>query len=368
MSPLEDVVLRYIRTTSGDYDEVEPQVYDVMLPKSASDELKFGNESEIVRITFDSEALEDYPQSQFLAFGHPSLDQILDNSQRQGRCGKVYLSGYNLSPYDLFAMAKKGLSLPRDISLEFGKTRILHFTSYFFWFQATFSSDQIFQYSFEVGIDRYYNRIIRRLDELCQEATLSSESPYFYPDAGGVDRNTAYSKAKMEVVGKLQSLAHQHKEMLSSLLEKETRQISSYFHSLALELGEKKGKFPTESKERNAIEQQIKALHLEKEARLLELRKKMTLKTELKLTNILTVIQPKIQLSIALATRRGYRKESTLLWNPHTSSIEPIACPTCMRPTLELTLSPNGSISCPNCLSSPKRQIDPNCKFFSSFR
>lgn len=53
-SPLEAFVRTYLETAGGAWEEVEPQVYDVLLPDTAAT-------SGPQRITFDPEALPEHP-------------------------------------------------------------------------------------------------------------------------------------------------------------------------------------------------------------------------------------------------------------------------------------------------------------------
>jgi hypothetical protein len=62
-SPLEGFVRDYIEATEGVWDEIEPQVYDVLLPAGAG-----GAEGGVVRIAFDPEALPEHPGAQLALF------------------------------------------------------------------------------------------------------------------------------------------------------------------------------------------------------------------------------------------------------------------------------------------------------------
>ena len=83
-SPLEDFVRDYVETTGGVWDEVEPQVYDVLLPSADSRPHGDAGEREILRITFDPEALPEHPGSQLASYGTPLIDRLLADALRRG--------------------------------------------------------------------------------------------------------------------------------------------------------------------------------------------------------------------------------------------------------------------------------------------
>src|SRR5437762_264208 len=103
-SPLEGFVRTYLETTGGAWDEVEPQVYDVLLPEAEG--------TGLARITFDPEALPEHPGAQLASFGTPFIDGLLNDALRRGRWGRFYLVGLNLAPHDLAGRVRRAVTLP----------------------------------------------------------------------------------------------------------------------------------------------------------------------------------------------------------------------------------------------------------------
>src|ERR1700726_4652430 len=96
VSPLEAFLREYLDKTGGVWDEVEPQVYDVLLP--AGTEVPAGRAGDAggVRLTFDPEALPEHPSAQLASFGTPLVDRLLHDAIQRGRAGQFYLIGLNL--------------------------------------------------------------------------------------------------------------------------------------------------------------------------------------------------------------------------------------------------------------------------------
>lgn len=349
MSPLEELTIEYICSTAGDYELVEPQVYDIVLPDPLLHQLQIPISNGLCRVTFDTEALADHPHAQLLAFGHPTLDQLFSMAHQQGSVGKIFLSGFNLQPHQLLLKLKQQLRLHKDLNVEFGVPRILHFTLWFYWFQATFVCDEKIQYLVEVGIDQYYGRLTRRFQELLEFSHITSVSSVPYPDIGGIPLADAYLLARSEAVTKLRPMMRNYKEKLTGHLTQESNQIIRYFDNMIAEVEERQKKTVSLSKDNEAFQHQKRSLELERQARLAELRKKMTLKVDLKLQNLLSVVMPKIATPLKLTSKRNVTLDLTVIWNPLSEIVEPISCPKCQHPTLELVQNSQGAIHCVQC-------------------
>ena len=349
LTPLEELTIEYICSIEGDYERVEPQVYDIVLPDSIINHLHLPVSNGLCRVTFDTEALADHPKAQLLAFGHPTLDQIFAMAHQQGSVGKIYLSGFNLQPHQLPIKLKQQLRIHKDLNVEFGIPRILHFTLWFYWFQATFICDEKIQHLFEIGIDQYYGRFTRRFQELLESAHITSCPIVPYPDIGGITLTDAYLLARSETIIKLRPMVRNYKEKLVNHLTQESHQITKYFEGMTAEVEERQKKTLSLGKDSETFQQQKRSLELEKQARLVELRKKMTLKVDLKLLNLLSVVVPKIATPLKLTSKRQAPVDLTVIWNPLTETVEPISCPKCQNPTLELLVNGQGAIHCAQC-------------------
>src|SRR3954469_18585927 len=92
VSPLEAFLRDYLETVGGAWDEVEPQVYDVLLPAEGAPAGAAG----VLRLTSDPGALPEHPGAQLASYGTPLIDRLLDDALRRGRAAHFYLLGLNL--------------------------------------------------------------------------------------------------------------------------------------------------------------------------------------------------------------------------------------------------------------------------------
>lgn len=114
-NPIEQLAMRYIRSVEGDYEQVEPQVYDIMLPEPIVKELQLPVSQGLCRVAFDTEALADHSHAQLLTFGHPALDQIFAMAHQQGVLGRIFISGLNLRPHQLLSKLKQHIRIGKEL-------------------------------------------------------------------------------------------------------------------------------------------------------------------------------------------------------------------------------------------------------------
>lgn len=348
-SPLEEFLLEYMEVAGGVWQTVEPQVYDALLPAAVEHALGLAASDGVLRFTLDPEALPDYPTAQLMAFGNPLLDRIFEHAQSLGQAAQVYLTGFNVSPHDLPATMRRSLQVPAGIKVRSGPPRAYHFSAALFWFQATFISDEKVQDIFTVGIERYYGRLARTLAETLRSATLSDTRSYPYPDAPGLPVQRAYQLARDEATRAVTVAAHAHLTELQQYLQRETQRISGYFTDLRSELAERRARVVARDEDVAQFDSQRQALEREEQAQLADLRHKLALRVQIKLLNVLRVIQPKLRIRVQLVPAQGISGEIEVVFDPAAQKVEATVCPDCARPTLALALRRSGQVVCPAC-------------------
>ena len=360
-TPLESFVLKYVEAVDGLWQLVEPQVYDVMLPPEVEQSLSLRPAADTLRLTFDPEALGDYPNAHLMVFGNPTLDHVFQHAQSLGPLGQRFVTGLNLTPHDLPGILKRNLTLPAGVALQVLSTRIQHYRAALFWFQATFVSDEKEQMTFTIGVDLHYGRPARHLLQLLQDAATSEVRPVAYPDATVIGPAQAYALAHEEAVRAITVAAHARLADLQRFLQRETQRISRYFADLREELAERRERALARragapDAETQPFDAQREALAREERAQLVELRRKMTLSAQVKLLNVLYVVQPKLSLQVRLAPQKGAAGEAQLVFDPTTQKPEAWPCPICGRPTLALALTHAGEVVCADCAQTAVTQ------------
>jgi len=115
ISPLESFVRDYVEAREGVWDEIEPQVYDLLLG------------TEMLQVAFDPEALPEHPQAQLASLGAPLFDQLLTDAAQRWNSARLYRTGLNLHPHGLETRVRRALSFPTEASIQIDRVRAMNF-------------------------------------------------------------------------------------------------------------------------------------------------------------------------------------------------------------------------------------------------
>ncbi len=347
-SVLEEFVLDYAEATGGAWDEVEPQVYDLLLPPEPQSARVDAAPSHVQRVAFDPEALAEHASAQLASFGTPLVDRLLQEAIERGRFVELYLLGLNLTPHDLAGRARRALTLT-GLDLRIERVRALHFPQAFFWFQATFVSDQKEQEIVAVGVDLHYRRQVRHRDKLLDAARLADRPAMFLPEARRLSLAAAYPLAREECQRTLITMAHARDRELKERLQRQAARMQRYYADQRRELAS------APSRTKDAAEAQVRlagrtqALDREERLRIAELRQKNALRVHVKLLNLLVVHQPKLLLCCTAGEPKYAGVPLELVWDPLLDALEAVPCPACLRPTYSLSWCRVRKLVCPGC-------------------
>src|SRR5262245_36470697 len=232
-SPLEEFLRDYAEVTGGMWDEVEPQVYDLMLPAREG-----AGEPEMVRLVFDPEAIPEHPGAQLASYGTPLVDRLLADAVNRGRHIELFMIGLNPAARGVEDRLRRVVALPPGLSLKVERARPLHFPQAVFWFEATFVSDQKEQDLLNVAIDVHYGRQVRHLDRLLDPAHLAEKPWSPMAEAPHAGLATTYPIARDRVVRTLSAMANTYHRELHERLDRQLERIGRYYDDLRAEVDE----------------------------------------------------------------------------------------------------------------------------------
>jgi hypothetical protein len=350
-TPLEQFVRDYVEAAGGVWDEIEPQVYDVMLPAAADGG---GGEPGVLRLAFDPEALPEHPQAQLASFGTPLVDTLLQEALERGRCAELYRLGLNLQPHQLPQRVVRSMKLVdpaargEPMLLEIERVRALLFPQVVFWFEANFTSDQQEQEVLPLAVDLHYGRQVRHLEQLLDPAGLGERFSPPLPEARGIDRSAAYLLAREQIVRTLAALSNTRARELAERLDRQAARMSKYYDDLAGELEEQRRRAAARGDEDSKFAARREALARERELRISELRRKNALSVRLRLLNLLVIRQPKLLLQAVARPAQGSPLPLDLIFDPLVEAVEAPPCPVCQRPSFELHRQ-RSALVCPAC-------------------
>jgi hypothetical protein len=348
-SPLEEFLRGYAEVSGGLWDEIEPQVYDLMLPGRAA-----AAEPEIVRLAFDPEAIPEHPGAQLASYGTPLIDRLLSDAVNRGRHIALYMVGLNVAPQGLEDRLHRAVTLPAGFELKLEQSRALHFPQAVFWFEATFVSDQKEQDLLTVAIDVHYGRQVRHLDRLLDRTHLAEKPWSPLAEAPQPGLRTAYPIARDRVVRTVSALANTFHRELRERLDRQLERISRYYGDLRAEAEEQAQKARNREGDPAKFIARLESLTREEVSQGAELRRKSQLKVNLRLLNLLVIHQPKLLLHTVVGSAGSVVGGLDWVWDPLVEAIEAAVCPECRHPTFEFSVTRQGRLVCPACAAAPK--------------
>jgi hypothetical protein len=347
--PLEAFLRDYAEITGGVWDEVEPQVYDLMLPGGSA-----AGEPEMVRLVFDPEAIPEHPGAQLASYGTPLIDQLLADAVNRGRHLDVYRVGLNVPVQGMEDRLRRAVTLPAGYALKVERARPMHFPQAVFWFEATFVSDQKEQDLLTVAIDLHHGRQVRHLEELLDRAHLAERPWTPMAEAPHPGLITAYPIARDRVVRTLSAMANTSFRELHERLDRQLERIGRYYADLRAEVEEQARKARNRDEDPAKFTARIEGLEREEQLRAAELRRKSQLKVHLRLLNLLVIHQPKLLLNTEVVSSKAGPAAGRLEWvyDPLVEAVEAAVCPECRHPTFEFAVTRQGQLVCPACASA----------------
>lgn len=340
--PLEQFLIEYVDAVGGLADEIEPQVYDVLLPDADAPQ----------RIAFDPDALPEHPAAQLLTFGSALLDELLERAQMRGRVGFAFLDDAHLQPHALSQRITRELVLPVPVTLRIEKSRPLYVTHSLFWFEVTYLGDEKEQAVYPVAVDRYYNRQVRYLDTLLDRERFTDARRWAFADAKSLPLDRAYLTARDAVARTVRAEVNTRQQHVQARLVEQTERINRYYADVRAELAERIERATGRGEEIESLRLRQDALTREQALRLDELARKAQLRVQLKLVNLLHVKIPRVFIDtrVTAKTFPAIHPASLMLtWDPLTEKTDALVCPNCQHPTFELRVNRQGVLHCPEC-------------------
>ena len=337
---LEQFLRDYTEAVDGLWDEIEPQVYDVLWPETAQP----------LRLTFDPEALPEHPTAQLLIFGLPLLDELLQTAQARAQAAHVYVDDLNLQPYRLEQQVRHDMSVPTGTTLELSAPRPAYVAHGMFWFEVSYLGDEKTQALIAAAVDRRYGRLVRHLEPLLTDDRLGEERRWPFPDAPALPLDRAYMLARERVVRSVVTEANSQQRARQAQAGREITRMERYFADMTEELNTRMAKAAAKSEDTATFAQRKVALAREAATRIDELRRKAGVRAHLRLRNLLHLSVPRLFLQARLTgPKLSPPPPFSLSWDPLTEKTDALDCRHCGQPTYTLVLDRRGGLRCPVC-------------------
>jgi hypothetical protein len=339
---IEAFTVTAIEFLGGAVEKQADGLYTVLWPGETTGEI------ESRQLAFDPEVSEEEPDAELVTFASPMLEQIVQRATASGRVAQAFLNATpSISPRTAAQLARSYRFQDASWRAEAGRAWWL--PAGFFLFRARYLSDSREEDLVEVGVNLTDGRILRRAAEAIERYGLSPEPPDAWPMMPELPAAGAYRVARGELERKILSPLGRRRRELQERLVRESGRAVAYYDELSRELQEQLKSLPVGDSGRVPLESKLRAIGLEREGRLAELRRKYTLEAEVALLSVLRLYLPRVVFPGRLAGKR-HAAELTLVWDPVEQVGEPGRCGRCGGLTYEMGFHRSGEVACLACL------------------
>jgi hypothetical protein len=242
----------------------------------------------------------------------------------------------------------------------------MHFPQAVFWFKAVFSGDQKQEEILPIGIDLHYQREVRQLEALLADGRLSTSPEAILAEARHAGLVSGYRTARGHVVRTVTSLANGRRREWAVRLERQIARASDYYAQLREEADEyaRRSQFRTRKPEAGSSEDdpaaraaaRREAINREQSLRIAELRQRSSVRAEIRLSSVMLVEQPKLQIAAAATVKERSVGRLDLVWDPLSDGLEAVPCARCGQPTFALRIE-GADLVCARCPVVPARTL-----------
>ncbi|MFT8310897.1 MAG: hypothetical protein ABF629_07010 [Sporolactobacillus sp.] len=312
---LQRFVTDVIEAIGGVVEPVEYALCQVLIPEPYQG--YFQNKAEL-ELAFDFEVAQEHPKSEFVTFGSYLLEQVLAianqkavNTLRFAEIEHRELADPIKKISEFFPDAKGRVSV-LDEKHVMGAWAV-------FQFHLTFISDEKQESSKQIWINLLTNQVSTSMKQQQNRIAYRSGPLYHYPFPIDPDMNQAFSVAYNYVKRYAEEEQRQHQQ--EQHLQKDIDRIEAYYGDLLKENNKKATRRGQSDDKLKEIAAKTKAITVEKDKQLDEIKKKAYGHTEITLDHGIIYFIPLQQFDIDFSFR-SERKRQTLYFNPITKQFD----------------------------------------------
>lgn len=355
---LQDFVLAYCEETEGLIERPAYGLADLLLPDEVARRL--GTEP-LVRLAFTEETAAAHPEANYLTYGHPLLDGIVEDMQGRGLALRRYINPVRLTRPGLFQLIKDKLAFPnawlRPLESAVEAPQMYHYVR--FNFKVALITDEKQEELASILMDLHTGQPAWELEK---QEILPLELDYRLrplPDAPPSWRPELplhhferlvwlQEEAGQAVARKLASTIGTLRRHTARRLELDRARLEAFYDDTVADLERRLARTDDEARRRSHEEKRAFA-RAERERKLADVEAKYRLRIHLELINTVWISQPKITLR-ARVENRYTSIEPTFVWDPLLHWVEPPLCQVCGRPARRVYLCANGHLAHEECI------------------
>jgi len=325
---------------------------DDILEVVTTDELANNfNGKSYLKFVFDRTLLSQYPDAEFISYGHPNLDMLINLASQKGLVTRWYLNGLQTTTGYLRDKVAKKVKI-YNCKSKYLLDILERFSYCLFNFKISYISDDKKEEIKSVLVDRFSAAVNNKLLNTLDILSMGTECEFRGMSEGEIrPLNEVYQAACDYIKNDISPTIENMKNGIVKRLSKEIMRIQNYYLENEIEIKQKLSKELKSNERRQRLKQKLKINAIEKEKKILDLEEKYKLKVNIKLLNVALIYQPKIKCKLEIIGD-GNRFYFNVFWNPIFKDIEEPFCMKCKSPSYDMWFTPTFGVICPTCYSS----------------
>lgn len=353
---LQRLVTDYLTAAGAAVDPRSYALIEVLLPDCLAE---FLGVTPHTLLAFDLEVARENAGAEFITYGHPLLDRVLQGCLGMGRTVRLYAATVRLTPpSNLQARIAGALDFVGARGARVVHTQIEEQHTAWFQYRLTLQADEKRLQVAGVLLDLHTALPLDHLAAALGRTFWDTAPDAVLPAPVTVPMALAYREASkhLEQHALRQALAEFDRE-LRPYRERELSRVQGYYDSLATDMRRRiELAGPSPSEKRAKLEQKLVATEEDRQRRVKDLRDKYSPRAAAALEAVTWYVWPRVR--VRLLVDRRTRQDQVDVWYDLMANItQPLPCVRCRTWQTRVDLTPAGEPCCPDGCSGPLTAI-----------
>ncbi len=348
---------------------------DVLLPDERAGE--FGNDT-FLHLAFDEEAMAAHPEAEYLTYGSPLLDKLIELTRGWGLTARWYINDLRLEKKGLFELVEKeiGFSNAWLSPVKEIPDHALCFHYVLFNFKVSYISDEKQESLVTLLMDLDAGRPAIEVQEMWGGVILDTEQRFrklpeaslaYRPEVPPLSEESLRElsqRAAQAMEERIAPIIASYQRKIARRLELDQARLNDFYNETRKELERRLRRAEGDEERRRSIEEKLAFTEMERERKLTDIEAKHRLRVVLELINAALISLPKLVTRVQVANRY-VSIQRDFIWNPLIHRLEEPLCEVCRQPTRHLHLCAGGHLACEDCIvkcSACKREYCRLCE------
>lgn len=341
---LQGLVTDYLATAGAAVAPLSYALVEVLLPDRLAAWL--GGRSHML-LAFDLEVAKENSGAEFITFGHPFLDRVLEGCLQLGRTIRYYAAAARLvPPSNLQSRIEAALHFVGARGVRLVDTEVQEQHAAQFHFRLTLQADEKRQQMAGVLLDLHTALPLDHLVPSVARTFWDTRWTAVLPSTATVPETVAYRAARQHLERSVlrEALAGFERE-LRPHRDRELNRVHGYYDGLMTDL-RRRLELAGDPEKRSKLEQKLAATEADRERRTKDLQEKYSPRGEATLEAVTWYVWPRVRLRL-LVDRRTAQQPVEAWYDLMANCVQPVPCARCGNWLYRLELTAAGEPCCP---------------------